>query len=156
MEAIKTYPISKARDKLSDLFNAVTGGNQVVELTRRGIDSTALLVSDRYEVIIDKKAGYEEKLSVLIADVLLPNAQTNFVEAQVADLRSLSLAQLLPLLNVKKLPLDANQRKSLSKTVGREYIDRLEQRHRISASIREAEELGLYEANEHLANKLPW
>jgi hypothetical protein len=156
METIKTYPISKARDMLSSLFNIVIGSNQIVELTRRGIDNTALLVPNHYEVIINKNAGYQEKLPVLIADFLLPNAQASFVEAQVADLRALSLKKLLPLLAIKKLPLDADQRKSLSKSVGQEYIDRLEQRHRISASIQEAEELGLYEANEHLANKLPW
>jgi hypothetical protein len=87
---------------------------------------------------------------------LLPNAQASFVEAQISDLKTLSLEQLLPLLAIKKLPLGADQRKSLSKIVGQEYIDRLEQRHRVSVSIQEAEELGLYEANEHLANKLPW
>jgi hypothetical protein len=156
MEDIETYPISKARDMLSSLFNRVIGSNQIVELTRRGIDSTALLVPNHYEVIINKKVGYQEKLPVLIADFLLPNAQANFVEAQISDLKTLSLEQLLPLLAIKKLPLGADQRKSLSKIVGQEYIDRLEQRHRVSVSIQEAEELGLYEANEHLANKLPW
>ena len=156
MEDIETYPISKARDMLSSLFNRVIGSNQIVELTRRGIDSTALLVPNHYEVITNKKVGYQEKLPVLIADFLLPNAQTSFVEAQISDLKTLSLEQLLPLLAIKKLPLGADQRKSLSKIVGQEYIDRLEQRHRVSVSIQEAEELGLYEANEHLANKLPW
>jgi hypothetical protein len=156
MEDIETYPISKARDMLSSLFNRVIGSNQIVELTRRGIDSTALLVPNHYEVITNKKLGYQEKLPVLIADFLLPNAQANFVEAQISDLKTLSLEQLLPLLAIKKLPLGADQRKSLSKIVGQEYIDRLEQRHRVSVSIQEAEELGLYEANEHLANKLPW
>ena len=156
MEDIETYPISKARDMLSSLFNRVIGSNQIVELTRRGIDSTALLVPNHYEVITNKKLGYQEKLPVLIADFLLPNAQVSFVEAQISDLKTLSLEQLLPLLAIKKLPLGADQRKSLSKIVGQEYIDRLEQRHRVSVSIQEAEELGLYEANEHLANKLPW
>jgi hypothetical protein len=156
MEDIETYPISKARDMLSSLFNRVIGSNQIVELTRRGIDSTALLVPKHYEVITNKKLGYQEKLPVLIADFLLPNAQASFVEAQISDLKTLSLEQLLPLLAIKKLPLGADQRKSLSKIVGQEYIDRLEQRHRVSVSIQEAEELGLYEANEHLANKLPW
>ena len=156
MEDIETYPISKARDMLSSLFNRVIGSNQIVELTRRGIDSTALLVPNHYEVITNKKVGYQEKLPVLIADFLLPNAQASFVEAQISDLKTLSLEQLLPLLAIKKLPLGADQRKSLSKIVGQEYIDRLEQRHRVSVSIQEAEELGLYEANEHLANKLPW
>ena len=70
----------------------------------------------------NKKVGYQEKLPVLIADFLLPNAQASFVEAQISDLKTLSL----------------------------------EQRHRVSVSIQEAEELVLYEANEHLANKLPW
>jgi len=156
MEDIETYPISKARDMLSSLFNRVIGSNQIVELTRRGIDSTALLVPNHYEVITNKKVGYQEKLPVLIADFLLPNAQASFVEAQISDLKTLSLEQLLPLLAIKKLPLGADQRKSLSKIVGQGYIDRLEQRHRVSVSIQEAEELGLYEANEHLANKLPW
>jgi len=156
MENIETYPISKARDMLSSLFNRVIGSNQIVELTRRGIDSTALLVPNHYEVITNKKVGYQEKLPVLIADFLLPNAQASFVEAQISDLKTLSLEQLLPLLAIKKLPLGADQRKSLSKIVGQGYIDRLEQRHRVSVSIQEAEELGLYEANEHLANKLPW
>ena len=156
MEDIETYPISKARDMLSSLFNRVIGSNQIVELTRRGIDSTALLVPNHYEVITNNKVVYQEKLPVLIADFLLPNAQVSFVEAQISDLKTLSLEQLLPLLAIKKLPLGADQRKSLSKIVGQEYIDRLEQRHRVSVSIQEAEELGLYEANEHLANKLPW
>lgn len=156
MEATKRYPISKAREILSSLFNFVTSNNQVVELTRRGIDSAALLISDHYEVITNKKAGYEQKLPVLIADYLLPDAQSNFVEAQVADLKTLSLEQLMQLLAIKKLPLDAKQREALSKVVGGDFIDRLEQRYRVAASIQEAEDLGLYEANEHHANKLPW
>lgn len=156
METIKKYPISKAREILSSLFNFVTTNNQVVELTRRGIDSAALLISDHYEVITNKKAGYEQKLPVLIADYLLPDAQSNFVEAQVADLKTLSLEQLMHLLAIKKLPLDAKQREAFSKVVGGDFIDRLEQRYRVATSIQEAEERGLYEANEHHANKLPW
>jgi hypothetical protein len=70
METVKTYPHSKARDNLSSLFNYVTGTNQAVELKRRGIDSAALLVSNHYGIITDKRAGYEEKLPVLIADFL--------------------------------------------------------------------------------------
>jgi hypothetical protein len=156
METIKKYPISKARELLSSLFNFVTTNNQVVELTRRGIDSAALLISDHYEVITNKKAGYEQKLPVLIADYLLPDAQSNFVEAQVADLKTLNLEQLMHLLAIKKLPLDAKQREAFSEVVGGDFIDRLEQRYRVATSIHEAEELGLYEANEHHANKLPW
>ena len=43
--------------------------------------------------ITNKKVGYQEKLPVLIADFLLPNAQASFVEAQISDLKSLSLEQ---------------------------------------------------------------
>jgi hypothetical protein len=156
METVKTYPLSKARANLSSLFNYVTGTNQAVELKRRGIDSAALLVSNHYGIITDKRAGYEEKLPVLIADFLLPDAQKNFVDAQVVDLKTLNLEQLTHLMAIKRLPLNVNQRKCFIKIVGQEIIDRLEQRHRISTSIQEAKELGLYEANEHFANKLPW
>ncbi|ACL04420.1 prevent-host-death family protein [Desulfatibacillum aliphaticivorans] len=156
MEAIKRYSISKARENLSGLLKLVIGENRPVKLTRRGSQSGALLVPDRFEILTNKKAGYEHKLTLLIADYLLPDAQPNFVEAQIADLNTLNLEQLATLLKVKRLPLESEQREALSAIVGLEFLDRLEKRHRVAQSVKEAEELGLYEANEHHANKLPW
>ncbi len=156
MEATKKYPISKARDQFRRLFDIVADKNQIIEITVRGMDSTALMVPKRYEVITNKNAGYHEKLPVLIAEFLLPKSQTDFIQAQIADLKKLKLNQLVALLDVKELPLEKETRDQILTIIDEEFIDRLEQRYKISTSVQEAEDLGLYEANEHFASDLPW
>ena len=84
----------------------------------------------------------------MFTERLLPEASAQLKEPLLKELEKLPLRKLIPLLDVKKLPLSGKQRLSLSKTIGKTVIQRLEKRHQIAQAIAEAEKHGLYDVAE--------
>ncbi len=142
------YQISEARKRLPEIYDQVVTG-RVVTLTRR--DKTRILVvPEKYEALSSRKRDYVKCLSLMIAEKLLPNAEPDFLDPQVAEFERLSLDQLKALLDVSSLPMDTDLRSRLIAVVGEECITRLEKRYKISSQIHEAQIEGLYEASEHM------
>ena len=148
MELAETYNVSEFRKKMKTIFQTIMEVRQGTTVIKRHGDAQAVILPANYKVLTEKKIKYGKWLAFMITENLLPKAPTQFKEPQMKELQDLPLRKLFALMDIKRLPLSVKQRGSLSRTVGKPVIQRLEKRHEIAQAIAEAEEQGLYDVVE--------
>lgn len=148
MELEADYNITEFRKHISPIFRAIYATGQGVTVTKRRSEVQAVLLPGKYKVLAEKRIKYAKWLAFMFTEQLLPDAPAHLKEPQMKELENLQLRKLKALLEVESLPLSEKQRSSLSRTVGKTILQRLEKRHQIAQAITEAEKHGLYDAVE--------
>ena len=148
MELIEDYNITDFRKHMPSIIRTIFTTGRGVTVSKRHGETQAVLLPGKYKVLAEKQIEYGKWLAFMFTERLLPEAPPQLKEPQLKELEKLPLRKLIPLLDVKKLPLSNKQRSSLSKTIGKVVVQRLEKRHQIAQAIAEAEKHSLYDVAE--------
>lgn len=148
MELAEVYNITDFRKHITSIVRTIFATGRGVTVTKRHGGAEAVLLPGKYKVFAEKQIEYSKWLAFMFTERLLPGASDQLKEPQVKELEGLPLRKLTAFLEVNSLPLTDKQRSSLSRTVGRTILQRLEKRYQISQAIAEAEKHGLYDVVE--------
>jgi hypothetical protein len=148
MELAESYNVTEFRKQITSIIRTILATGQGVTVTKRRSGTQAVLLPGKYKVLAEKQIEYAKWLAFMFTEQLLPDAPSHLKEPQMKELENLPLHKLKAFLEIKSLPLSERQRSSISRTVGKTILQRLEKRHQIAQAIAEAEKHGLYNAVE--------
>lgn len=148
MDIAEAYNITGFRKHVTEIIRAVASMDRSVVVTNRE-NPQAVVLPSKYKALAEKRVRYAKWMALMFTERLLPDAPAYLKEPQVVELERLPHSKLKALLEVDHLPVSKQLRPRIERAIGKVILQRLEKRHRIAKSIREAESQGLYDAVEH-------
>lgn len=148
MNIAEAYNITGFRKHVTEIIRAVASMDRSVVVTNRE-NPQAVVLPSKYKALAEKRVRYAKWMALMFTERLLPDAPAYLKEPQVVELERLPHSKLKALLEVDHLPVSKQLRPRIERAIGKVILQRLEKRHRIAKSIREAESQGLYDAVEH-------
>ena len=148
MDIAEAYNITGFRKHVTEIIRAVASMDRSVVVTNRE-NPQAVVLPSKYKALAEKRVRYAKWMALMFTERLLPDAPAYLKEPQVVELERLPHSKLKALLEVDHLPVSKQLRPRIERAIGKVILQRLEKRHRIAKSIREAESQGLFDAVEH-------
>lgn len=138
--------MSEARDRFPQMVSSIESGWQGSFIVGKYGRPTAAVVSyQRFEPVL-ADTPKKERIAFLIVEDLLPHAPQHIKTPAIAELRRLSIEDLMALIGVDELPVPEKARKRLRASLSQpEVLDRLEKRARLAEVLNDAREQGLYD-----------
>jgi hypothetical protein len=149
------FKSSQMRKSMHTIFSGVTSTATSVVVDIRNRPSVIIADYDHYLNLLNNKSScYEEQLATLIVDKLLKDAPLHIREPRIKELEVLTISKLKALLDVIKLPISHNKRRTIINAVGKDIIQKLERSKKIADMIIKAEKDGIYDQAEHSTGNL--
>lgn len=147
------FNIGKARDNLPEIVRAAEAGANSYTVGRR--DHPAVIVSSYERLAPLFRGDHKARLAFMVVWNLLQGAPYHLRKPQFDELIELPVSNLLTLLTIDSLPLDAERRSEIEGALSEPRIlQRLLKRAKVARAIEEARDEGLYEVLEHQSSSV--